>query len=354
MNLWLRQAPVLEPGPAAAAPEPAVRLRGALAQMARREARMLDGQVDFLTPELMQVDGLVREAAGTLEDALKTLDQSVQHQHQLADRVQQAMKISLEGGSLDESSQAVGASIMHTLDGFVANMLEISKSSVLLVDEVEDIRRRSQQMEEMLGELSEIAGRTHLLSLNASIEAAHARQFGAGFAVVAGEVSKLADRSTALSATIQEQIQGTRGALERTDSHVQAIASKDMNLAIQSKGESELLVQAMQASHEQVKLLVGELEANARTIAQQVGHVVRSLQFEDLVHQTLMACLKELGNLQEQAQAWKDLEQRLAEGAEEAEALASLETALEAIEEARVQFRAVKRGSLAAGDVDLF
>ncbi len=325
-----------------------------LGQLASREAAMLEGQVNFLTPELHQVDSLVREAAATLEAALKTLDQSVQHQHRLAEDVQVAMRITLGGGQATEGLDAVGASIMGTLDGFVSNMLEISKSSMQLVGEIEDIRTRSDRMEGMLGELSEIAGRTHLLSLNASIEAAHARQFGAGFAVVAGEVSKLADRSTALSATIQDQISGTRQALERTDAHVQTIASKDMNVAIQSKGESEVLVHALEASNARVKDLVAQLEANALTIAQQVGHVVRSLQFEDLVHQTLTACLQELGNLMEQAHAWRVAESKLAAGEAATEVLSELHATLGEVEDARVQFKAVKRGDLAAGEVDLF
>ena len=209
-------------------------------------------------------------------------------------------------------------------------------------------------METMLEELSEIAGRTHLLSLNASIEAAHARQFGAGFAVVAGEVSKLADRSTALSNTIQEQVLGTRQALERTDAHVHAIASQDMNVAMASRGESEALVMSLRTSNWVVKDLVIQLEENARKVTEQVGHVVRSLQFEDLVHQTLMACLKELGNLMEQSQAWKALEVSLKAGEPLGPALAALEATLGQIEGARVQFRAVKSGSLAAGEVDLF
>lgn len=355
MSLWAKSSPA--PATSAVQEPPPVAdglMRAALQSMAAREASMLEGQVNFLTPELLQVDNLVREAAGTLETALKTLDLSVQHQHHLAGQVHTAMQVSMAGGQAAEGTEAVGASIMGTLDGFVDNMLEISKSSMLLVDEVDDIRERSERMEDMLGELSEIAGRTHLLSLNASIEAAHARQFGAGFAVVAGEVSKLADRSTALSSTIQEQIRGTRLALERTDSHVQAIASKDMNLAIQSKGESEVLMQGLQDSHERVKALVGELEVNATTITEQVGHVVRCLQFEDLVHQTLMACLKELGNLEEQAKAWRVFEARLANGEAEPPAMAALEATLGEIEASREQFRAVKSGSLAAGDVDLF
>lgn len=355
MSLWAKSSPT-PAAPAVQEPPPATHgpMRAALLSMAAREASMLEGQVNFLTPELLQVDNLVREAAGTLEGALKTLDQSVQHQHHLAGQVHTALQVTMTGGRTAEGTEAVGASIMGTLDGFVGSMLEISKSSMLLVDEVDDIRERSERMEDMLGELSEIAGRTHLLSLNASIEAAHARQFGAGFAVVAGEVSKLADRSTALSSIIQEQIRGTRLALERTDSHVQAIASKDMNLAIQSKGESEVLMQGLQDSHERVRVLVGELKVNANTITQQVSHVVRSLQFEDLVHQTLMACLKELDNLLEQARAWKAFETRLVEGEAEATAMAALEAALGRIEASREQFRAVKGGSLAAGDVDLF
>ena len=346
--------PISEPEPAASTPDSG--LRSSLIRLAAREASMLEGQVNFLTPELLQADSLVREAAGTLEDALKTLNRSVQHQHLLAGEVQAAMHTSLEGdassagGAFDDMS----ASILGTLDGFVTHMTDISQSTVQLVEQVEDIRERSTRMENMLEELSEIAGRTHLLSLNASIEAAHARQFGAGFAVVAGEVSKLADRSTALSQTIQEQVAGTRLALERTDAHVHEISSKDMNVAMNSRNESEKLVMALQTSNWIVKDLVGQLEENTRNIATQVGHVVRSLQFEDLVHQTLMACLKELGNLSDQAGAWRELEAALAAGAPEAAALEALEAALGGIEAKRVQFRAVKSGSLAAGDVDLF
>ncbi|HEY3400368.1 MAG TPA: methyl-accepting chemotaxis protein [Geothrix sp.] len=329
-------------------------LPAALLGVAGREARMLEGQVDFLRTELRQVDDLVGEAAKTLEQALRTLDQRVQRQYALAREVHVAMQITLEGGTAGERMDSVGATIMGTLDEFVGHMLEISKSSMQLVGEIEDIRGRSERMEDMLGELSEIAGRTHLLSLNASIEAAHARQFGAGFAVVAGEVSKLADRSTALSATIQDQITGTRQALERTDAHVQTIASKDTNVALQSKGKSGELVAALQASNQRVEALVGELEANAKTIEAQVGHVVRSLQFEDLVHQTLQACMQELDNLQQQALAWRQCEVRLEGGEPAAEVFTVLGEALAEVESARVQFKAVKRGDLAAGDVDLF
>ncbi len=354
MSRWFSSTPASGPALGLEPVAPAAALGEALLRLAAREAAMLEGQVNFLTPELLQADSLVREAAGTLEEALRSLDRSVQGQHALVEEVQAAMNISLEGSQESAGTASFGHAIMGTLDHLLGHMSEISESTELLVREVNDIRERSQRMDDMLEEVAEIAGRTHLLSLNASIEAAHARQFGAGFAVVAGEVSKLADRSTALSSTLQEQVQGTRLALERTDAHVHTIASKDLSLAQQSRGESEALVKALEASNGTVTGLVARLEVNARQISEQVGHVVRSLQFEDLVHQTLMACLKELGNLQEQAEAWKALEAGLGAGEPAAAGLARLEGRLGEIEASRVQFRAVKSGTLEAGEVDLF
>ena len=354
MIFWSRKVPAVG-ATAAGAPLPgAASMAPALRELAIREAAMLEGQVSFLLAEIRQADALVGEATRTLGESLHTLDRSVQHQHRLASEVQVALSLTLEGGTAARGFDAISTSIMGTLDGFVSHMQEISASNHQLAEEVEDISRRASQMQAMLGELSEIAARTHLLSLNANIEAAHARKFGAGFAVVAGEVSKLADRSSALSAAIQEQVLGTLEALARTDAHVQAIASQDTSMALASREESERLVQALQASNARVAGLVSELEANARIIGDQVGHVVRSLQFDDLVHQTLQACIQELDNLQAQALAWRAFERSLADGDDPAGALGALQASLGDIEAARVQFRAVKRGSLEAGDVDLF
>ncbi|MDE3032937.1 MAG: hypothetical protein KGI56_04670 [Acidobacteriota bacterium] len=345
MSRLFGRAPVL--------PTPEI-LRSLLHRVAGREATMLDGQVDFLHTELAQVDGLVQEAAATLQSALRALDDRISAQHRLALAVQETMQLSGPGLEAADATATLSASLAGTLDGFVDNMLEISKSSVQLVEEIQEIRDRSDRMEAMLEELGEIAARTHLLSLNASIEAAHALKFGAGFAVVAGEVSKLADQSTALSATIQEQISGTREVLRRTDVQVQAIASKDLNIAIKSRAGSESLVQALVERTQNAKELVVEMEVNARRIAEQVGHVVRSLQFEDLVHQTLQACQQELGNLQEQAAAWRALEAGLEGGDDPVDLLQILCGNLDGVEAAQIRFKAVKRDSMAAGDVDLF
>jgi hypothetical protein len=354
MKRWFGSPQGVDPAPIKELPILDGRLRRGLLQMATRETALLKGQMNFLAPELLQADALVREAAATLGIALETLDRRVQQQHLLAQEVQAAMNTSLEGEGQSGGPDSAGTSIMGTVDELVNHILEVSESTGQLVGQISDIRERSERMEAMLEDLAEIAGRTHLLSLNANIEAAHARKFGAGFAIVAGEVSKLADRSTTLSASIQAQVEGTKTALELADAHVKAVASKDLDVAMTSKKNSEALIEALKITNWLVKDLVAQLADNAHSISDQVGHVVRSLQFEDMVHQILMACLKELGHVEAQAAAWESFEAALAGGKPEPDAMSALDASLGAIEAARETLSAVKHGSLAAGDVDLF
>ncbi|GAB6988404.1 globin-coupled sensor protein [Paenibacillus pini] len=107
-------------------------------------------------------------------------------------------------------------------------------ATVLMGELHEDVR----QIENMGGLIKGIADQTHLLGLNAAIEAAHAGDAGRGFTVVAGEVRKLASHSGEALAAIQDKVSSIMVRLDsvqretqRTSVHAREQASRSQELA---------------------------------------------------------------------------------------------------------------------------
>lgn len=122
------------------------------------------------------------------------------------------------------TSAAEGARKTHeTVEG----MVKIKKAMDQVSIKVSDLGGRSQEIGKIVATIDDIAAQTNLLALNAAIEAARAGEQGRGFAVVADEVRKLAERSSMATKEIASLVGGIQASLRDAVNAMQQ-GSKDV------------------------------------------------------------------------------------------------------------------------------
>jgi methyl-accepting chemotaxis protein len=156
-------------------------------------------------------------AADNLAEPVTVVRNGSSEQHELADSIGHSVEQMIENMGSVAKNTAETKTHAESARNMAINSAELMMKAAQEIGEiaaivtasahsVEEMRQRVKQVSGTVGSIQQIANQTNLLALNAAIEAARAGESGRGFSVVAGEVRKLATRTTEATLQINKEI----------------------------------------------------------------------------------------------------------------------------------------------------
>lgn len=179
-------------------------------------------------------------------------------------------------GELASSSVARADETLGVVEKAVSGMGQTATMIGQLAEEISQLDQRAHEIDTIVHVIKDLAGQTNLLALNAAIEAARAGEQGRGFAVVADEVRKLADkttRSTGEIAGIVSAIQNGIGQSVKSIGHCQQRIDQVAGDADRAGKAMHELSRNGQQVNEIVSAIAGVAIEEKSAVTAIVGHV---------------------------------------------------------------------------------
>ncbi len=262
----------------------------------RASAEQVSGSSTLLSTAAQQVatgSGEQSEAASSMAAAVEELTVSINH---VSDRASEANTLVINAGNVARGGAA-------TIGQTLADIRRIETAVKDAAKIVSRLDEGSAKVNAVVAVIKEVADQTNLLALNAAIEAARAGEQGRGFAVVADEVRKLAERT----AKSTQEIASTMSAMQSdANNAVKGMlnAVEEVENGVVHAQEAETAVREIESGADHTVVIVAEISEAIREqstasslIAQQVERIAQMSEENDAAAKNTAATSSELSGV---------------------------------------------------------
>ena len=226
-------------------------------------ARRIEGVVDVATSVSEELSVQIGQSSKGAEEQSHRVSETATAMEQMNATVLDVARNASQAAATTQKAREKAQEGAHALEEMLRGMEQVQASASALKTDMGALGARAEDIGQILNVISDIADQTNLLALNAAIEAARAGEAGRGFAVVADEVRKLAEKTMSATREVGGAIKGIQEGSRRNVESVERTGvtiQEASRLANMSGGTLQEIVHIVHQSSDQVRSIAAASE----------------------------------------------------------------------------------------------